>query len=219
MDYEVNVTSTGIDCSSNPAPPTYCYQETVYLGDYADYDNIDDLPTGIISLTRTADYIEANGINIPSVNTGGQTIDSVIFKAGNYILIEDVFCVNPGSFFLAEIDPCDNGTTNSQKPPVDRHPSDNELQDQPVESLYFKVYPNPFRNFVQLEYEIQNEGEVDLKIYDMFGRQVEHLINKEIQEAGKKTATFANDSWPAGLYHFLLNTEDGSITKKAIKIE
>lgn len=42
----------------------------------------------------------------------------------------------------------------------------------------FQIYPNPFNNNAVIEYEISEQSDVTLKIYDLLGNEVKTLVNK-----------------------------------------
>jgi len=48
---------------------------------------------------------------------------------------------------------------------------DDLLLDDPA----LQAYPNPFNNFLEIEYHLNEEGHVSLCVYDMYGRLIKQL--------------------------------------------
>jgi hypothetical protein len=54
-------------------------------------------------------------------------------------------------------------------------------------------YPNPFNSTTTIEYSLQKDSFVSLKVYDILGNEIATLVNNE-KPAGKYTLTFNADS-------------------------
>jgi len=79
-------------------------------------------------------------------------------------------------------------------------------------SMEIKVYPNPFSNALQLQFE-ENHKEGILEVFDITGKKlIEDLImensNGKIIDTGK---------WPKGIYIIEISTSDKTYSAKAIK--
>jgi hypothetical protein len=58
------------------------------------------------------------------------------------------------------------------------------LSAQPVGSLgEAKAYPNPFRENITLEYQLQQDGRVEIQINNILGQKIKSLIKND-QQAG-----------------------------------
>ena len=67
-------------------------------------------------------------------------------------------------------------------------------------------YPNPFNPTTTLSFDLPQEGQVRLSIYDAAGRLVETLID-EVRSSGRHTVTFrATSTLASGIYIYQLNT-------------
>ncbi|HFE63060.1 MAG TPA: T9SS type A sorting domain-containing protein, partial [Caldithrix sp.] len=64
-------------------------------------------------------------------------------------------------------------------------------------------YPNPFNSRTTIRFQIPAEGFVQLKILDMFGRQIALLINEK-RTAGSHRVDFVAKSLPSGYYFYSL---------------
>ena len=74
-------------------------------------------------------------------------------------------------------------------------------------------YPNPFNPSTKIEYSIQQKGKVRLAVYDLLGREIEVLVNKE-QNPGRHEISFLSNNLPSGIYFYKLSINNHSITKK-----
>ena len=64
-------------------------------------------------------------------------------------------------------------------------------------------YPNPFNPTTTLSYSIPKKGMVELKVYDVLGREVATLVDKE-QHAGSYDLQFDASSLTSGIYFYQL---------------
>jgi hypothetical protein len=79
-------------------------------------------------------------------------------------------------------------------------------------------YPNPFNPATQINYALPAAGYVNLKVYDMLGKEVATLVNG-MQEAGEQHATFTASEYPSGLYFYTLRTGSFVETKKMLLVK
>lgn len=84
-------------------------------------------------------------------------------------------------------------------------------------------YPNPFNPVTKIDYELPVEGKVNLKIYDINGREVANLVNNETQTAGYYTVAFAAQNFSSGVYFFRMisqgNEKNFVMTKKMVLLK
>lgn len=79
-------------------------------------------------------------------------------------------------------------------------------------------YPNPFNPTTNFEFKIADFGFVKLTIYDIMGKEVAVLINKEMN-AGTYNVTFDASTLTSGTYFYKLEAGDFSETKKMLMIK
>jgi hypothetical protein len=60
-------------------------------------------------------------------------------------------------------------------------------------------YPNPFNPTTQIDFGIKKAGKVQIRVYDMLGREVATLVDKDMS-AGKHTVTFDASNLATGVY-------------------
>ncbi len=96
----------------------------------------------------------------------------------------------------------------------------------PVNFKLFQNYPNPFNPSTTITYTIPasetlhatSQQLVQLKIYDILGREVATLVNKK-QSPGNYTVTFNAENLPSGLYFYELTAGSFTSVKKMILLK
>jgi hypothetical protein len=76
-------------------------------------------------------------------------------------------------------------------------------------------YPNPFNPSTKIKYSIPQQSYVQLKVFDILGRQVKLLVNEQ-KVAGTYDVIFDASSLPSGIYFYTLTADDLSMTNKMI---
>ena len=84
-------------------------------------------------------------------------------------------------------------------------------------------YPNPFNSTTKIEYELPQTSNVQLKIYDILGREIVTLVN-EMQEPGYKSVNWhgrdqLGSKVSAGMYFYLINAGNFTKIKKMILLK
>ena len=79
----------------------------------------------------------------------------------------------------------------------------------------FQNYPNPFNPSTVIRYQLPVAGKVELKIYDVLGREVERLVD-EMQEAGNYEVEWKATKYSSGVYVYRMQAGSYSQTKKLI---
>ena len=97
-----------------------------------------------------------------------------------------------------------------------------EYHFQPVEQVIgnpakFELgqnYPNPSNPVSKIDFTLPFKGKVSLKVYDLLGREVETLIDKELQ-ADYYTAEFDGSNLGSGVYFYrlLVSGAEGNVSK------
>ena len=87
----------------------------------------------------------------------------------------------------------------------------------PQQFVLSQNYPNPFNPSTTIEFSIPKQSFVTLKVYDLLGREVATLVNKELQTGSYKTqfdASSARAGLASGVYLYRLNAGGFVQTKK-----
>jgi hypothetical protein len=94
----------------------------------------------------------------------------------------------------------------------------NESNEIPTKFSLYQNYPNPFNPTTTIEFDIPERTNVKLVIYDILGREVETLIDKEL-EPGKYKINFTATNLPSGVYFYTLKTPKFTKTNKMLLIK
>ncbi len=79
-------------------------------------------------------------------------------------------------------------------------------------------YPNPFNPSTKINFSILKSGMVELKVYDILGREVAIIVN-EYRIAGNHTVDFNASNLASGVYLYTLKAGDFTNTKKMLLIK
>jgi hypothetical protein len=82
----------------------------------------------------------------------------------------------------------------------------------------FNNYPNPFNPSTSIKYSIGGKSLVTLKIYDILGREIETIVNKE-QTAGSYQVKFDASNLSSGIYLYQLKAGSFVNTKKMVLLK
>jgi hypothetical protein len=100
---------------------------------------------------------------------------------------------------------------------------DNNRSTAPEQFSLYQNYPNPFNPETQIGYRLAAGGFITLKIYDLLGREIKTLVNKE-QPMGSYsvswngTDAFGNQA-PSGIYLYTLKTGKSVLSKKMVLLK
>jgi len=100
-------------------------------------------------------------------------------------------------------------------PPVEVKEKSNEI---PTNFALYQNYPNPFNPSTTIEFDIPERTNVKLVIYDILGREVETIVDKEF-EPGKYKINFTATNLPSGVYFYTLRTPKFTKTNKMLLIK
>jgi len=76
-------------------------------------------------------------------------------------------------------------------------------------------YPNPFNPSTQIVFNLTKQGMVKLAVYDVLGREVATLLNRNM-EAGSHAVSFIAEELPSGVYFYKLSSGDASQIRKMV---
>ena len=78
-------------------------------------------------------------------------------------------------------------------------------------------YPNPFNPVTNIKFQIPKNGFVEIKIYDVLGRLVNTLVNKELTTGTYETNWNAG-SFSSGVYFYTLEVNGAKIQTKSMAL-
>jgi hypothetical protein len=88
----------------------------------------------------------------------------------------------------------------------------------PERFLLEQNYPNPFNPATIISYSLPRKVNVDLKIFDIQGRQVAILVDGT-QEVGNYKSNWNADGFPSGIYFYRLQAGDYVATRKMLLVK
>lgn len=100
-------------------------------------------------------------------------------------------------------------------------PHNGEANNNNVTPYIFSLaqnYPNPFNPNTEIRYSIPYTGNVELKIYDVAGREVSTLVNS-VQNPGSYNVIFDASNLSSGVYFYKLVAGNYSDIKKMILVK
>jgi len=87
-----------------------------------------------------------------------------------------------------------------------------------VGDFKFNIYPNPVNSNPIIEFELINDGMVNISLLDVHGRIVSEILATELQ-SGKKQMIWNAEKLPPGVYFCWLQIANEIVIKKVIKME
>jgi len=79
-------------------------------------------------------------------------------------------------------------------------------------------YPNPFNPSTKIAFRIMKAGLVRLKVFDIVGREVQSLVDEQLQP-GSYESTFNAKGLASGVYLYRLQTGDFVATKRLLLLK
>jgi len=82
-------------------------------------------------------------------------------------------------------------------------------------SFETNAYPNPFNPTINIEYTLPETGLVEIKVYDVLGREVETLVHNVVEKGSQKVLWQAGN-FASGVYFYRISWKDNVISKKIV---
>lgn len=94
------------------------------------------------------------------------------------------------------------------------------LNDENIISEYSlsNNYPNPFNPSTEIRYSLAEGGKVKLTVYDISGKEIAVLVNRE-EAAGDHRISFAANNLAAGIYFYKIEVNRFSQVKKMVLLK
>ena len=199
--------------------------------DYGDLDN-----DGNIDFVFGSRHMSTNSVNNPVFRVEYQGGD--ITDPNNYIstMIDSLLFDVGGDLDVIEVanidgDPEDEvfytqGYTrgNAQDTPLDivilditwTPPTSVERESSNIPSNFYveQNYPNPFNPSTVIKFGITEATTVDLRIYDVLGKEVAVLVHNQYLEAGSYNATFNAEGLASGIYVYRITAGNNTTSMK-----
>jgi len=94
----------------------------------------------------------------------------------------------------------------------------NKNNEIPVNYSLSQNYPNPFNPATKISFALPKAGYVELKVYDILGREAATIVS-DFKQAGKHTVDFDASSLASGVYIYTIRSGDFMDTKKMVLIK
>ena len=151
----------------------------------------------------------------------GETINLNKATAIRYISVSDITTsftdvfANPSAFVyvVTAVDRLHNESVASNPVTVGMTPTQEVIA---LQNRLEPNVPNPFNEATTLRYSIEKSGFINLKIYDLSGRQITNLVNIQ-QNVGDYQVEWRPNNIPSGIYLAVLTTDGGSaVTQRLV---
>jgi predicted acyl esterase len=159
-----------------------------------------------------------NKIKIVLTNFDRVAQDSVFFGTAPFVLPT----LNSGSHYVylnskSYIDIPVKSLTNSPQLVFTPDEIKNEVE-IPVNFSLGQNYPNPFNPLTTINYSIREAGNVEIKVYDLLGREVAVLVN-DFKQAGNYEVTLNAQNLSSGIYFYRMTSGNFTDVKRMVLVK
>lgn len=88
----------------------------------------------------------------------------------------------------------------------------------PEEFMLYDAFPNPFNPVTTIRFDITNNSDVKLFVYDITGKQTAILLDQNLNP-GKYSVNFSAANLASGIYFYRLQTNEFTAAKKLILVK
>ncbi len=141
----------------------------------------------------------------PKEATGGLVSYAITFDFSS-----GIFPRNGDTLYIRTYNPIDSNDVFKFTADNDFILSTRDKIIEPNKFMLYQNYPNPFNPSTTISYSLPKSGLVQLKIYDMLGREIATLVNEE-QTSGDYKVRLNASNLASGVY--LYRIQSGSFTK------
>ena len=86
---------------------------------------------------------------------------------------------------------------------------DNDINIKPLKFILHDAFPNPFNSSSTLSFQIPTNGKVKIKLYDLLGKEISEILNKEMPEGNYQTK-FNSGNITSGVYFYKIDFIDNN---------
>ncbi len=104
-------------------------------------------------------------------------------------------------------------------PPLNDESARNLPGPLPKEFALYQNYPNPFNPTTNIQFDLAVTGNVTLRVFDITGREVATLLNKEYTSAGAHVVEFDASKLASGVYFYRLDALGHQLTRKMMLVK
>ena len=142
----------------------------------------------------------------------------------NNIDADPLFCdPDSGDFSLAEGSPCigtgqDGVNIGALGIGCEALSSDETPSLTPIDYVLHQNYPNPFNPITKIRFDLPEDADIQLSVYDVLGREVAELVNGRVLSGFHEVIWDASDV-SSGVYLCQLTTLNSVITNKMVVVK
>jgi hypothetical protein len=96
-----------------------------------------------------------------------------------------------------------------------------DVKSESIPTSFFvdQNYPNPFNPTTTIKFGLRQENRVDLRVYDILGRQVAVLIDNQNMRSGVHEVQFNASQLASGTYIYRLKSGNNTVIKKMVLLK
>jgi len=196
MKYTIKLMDAGTD-----EPVTELYSDTIGVED-----------------TEMTEYYRGYVFNDPEMPEGSFYLQTFVEDVSGHGAKYNYVGVYPGDEEAAErggrIDPTHGIYVDYGR---GRNPESN-ITLKPSSYSLMQNYPNPFNPATTIRYSLPNDGLVQIKVYDISGKEVMSLVN-ENKTAGNYEVKFNGANLSSGIYFYRINAGEFVQTKRMVLVK
>jgi uncharacterized surface protein with fasciclin (FAS1) repeats len=164
-------------------------------------------PTG--QLAQILLYHVVNAKAMSTDLSDGQMITTLEGTDVTVSISEGSVFINDAQVVVADIE-ADNGVVHVINAVLTPSTS---IRERMIDEAGVSIYPNPAREFVNVEYEVLQPSGIKLEMYDMLGKQV-RFSDQGFAYEGSYSVEFPVSDLEAGMYILIINTGENQIANK-----
>lgn len=97
------------------------------------------------------------------------------------------------------------------------------LEETPLQNLIsikpsLKIYPNPAKSVVRVQYSLPVEGKVTIQLFDISGRLIKTLVD-EYKKSDNYSLTLNTKTLPTGVYFLSLQTDEKRVIERLVVVK
>jgi len=89
------------------------------------------------------------------------------------------------------------------------------ISEAPCDFQLLQNYPNPFNPYTKIRFKIAKSSTVQIKIYDVLGRELKELVNADLKPAGYEV-DFDGSNFASGVYFYSIISDGNMISTKTM---
>lgn len=84
--------------------------------------------------------------------------------------------------------------------------------------LNFKAFPNPFQEYLNIEFDLGNTENVIIEMHTLHGQKIMSQSKGQLSEGNHLFSVPMQKSWSSGMYLLRIVTDNGSVVKRVMKL-